>query len=142
VRYLIYISVALVTFFIGVLLVRAFEPNEITPIAQSQDDDLHKLYEAASMLGNDELRNEVLDRFQCLSTENYLNARMVTTEWTVYCVNSKREYSLAYIQHDSDYEKLRRSHGEWTWRNIEFLKSISSKNKARQYVIAHLPEYY
>lgn len=140
VRYAIFISVAVVTFLVGVFVHRAFEPGEIAPVGQLQEDNLHKLFEAAGMLGTDDLHTEVLHRLMCVEADNDLNKRLVRMESQLYCMDAAGELTLLTVKKDSPFDRLSKEHVQWSSRNFEFIKSVARKSSAREYVITHLPK--
>jgi hypothetical protein len=76
------------------------------------DDDKHKLFQAAAMCGDTQLRLEVLKRM-CLSPGD----------------NASRD----------DFEKFVKEHATWAAKNVLFVVSLSSQEKARDYVNQHMP---
>src|ERR1041385_2147263 len=76
------------------------------------DDDKHKLFQAAAQCGDTQLRLEALKRI-CLSPGE----------------NASR----------ADFEKFVQAHTTWAAKNVLFIMSLSSQQKARDYVVQHMP---
>lgn len=76
------------------------------------DDDKHKLFQAAAQCGDTQLRLEALKRI-CLSPGE----------------NASRE----------EFEKFVQAHTTWAAKNVLFVMSMSSQQKARDYVLQHMP---
>src|ERR1043165_330475 len=76
------------------------------------DDDKHKLFQAAAQCGDTQLRLEAPERI-CLSPGE----------------NASRE----------DFEKFVQAHTTWAAKNVLFIMSLSSQQKARDYVVQHMP---
>ena len=88
--------------------------NTNGPVSASamSDDDKHKLFQAAAQCGDTQLRLEALKRI-CLSPGE----------------NASRE----------DFEKFVQAHTTWAAKNVFFIMSMSSQQKARDYVVQHMP---
>lgn len=84
-----------------------------TSVASMPEDDKHKLYQAAMMTGDSELGNRVSIKLGLLNDDN-----------------TPTEY----------YEQFITGHIEWAPRNLKFIQSIGTPEKARAYVDANLPE--
>lgn len=83
------------------------------PAAAAQsDDDKHRLFQAAAQCGDTPLRLEALKRM-CLSPDD----------------GASRE----------DFEKFVQAHTAWAAKNVFFVMSMSSQDKARDYVVQHMP---
>jgi hypothetical protein len=80
--------------------------------AAMSDDDKHKLFQAAAQCGDTQLRLEALRRM-CLSPGD----------------NATRE----------DFEKFVQAHATWAAKNVLFVVSLGSQQKARDYVTQHMP---
>jgi len=88
--------------------------NTNGPVSASamSDDDKHKLFQAAAQCGDTGLRLEALKRM-CLSPGE----------------NASR----------GDFEKFVQAHTAWAAKNVLFVMSMSSQEKARDYVVQHMP---
>src|ERR1051326_4201800 len=80
--------------------------------AALSDDDKHKLFQAAAQCGDTQLRLEALKRI-CLSPGE----------------NASR----------ADFEKFVQAHTTWAAKNVLFIMSLSSQQKARDYIVQHMP---
>ncbi len=76
------------------------------------DDDKHRLFQAAAQCGDTQLRLEALKRM-CLSPGE----------------NVSRE----------DFQKFVQDHAAWAAKNVVFVISLGSQEKARDYVNQHMP---
>jgi hypothetical protein len=86
--------------------------NSPASASAMSDDDKHKLFQAAAQCGDTQLRLEALKRI-CLSPGE----------------NASRE----------DFEKFVQAHTTWAAKNVLFIMSLSSQQKARDYVVQHMP---
>ena len=77
------------------------------------EDDKHKLYQAAVMTGDAELVKRVNIKLGLLNDDN-----------------TPTDY----------YEQFITGHIEWAPRNLKFIQSISTAEKARAYVDLNLPD--
>lgn len=84
-----------------------------TSASSLTDEDKHKLYQAALMTGDDELLRRVSVKIGLMTEDN--------------------TYSDTYEQFVTD-------HAGWVIRNLRFIQSISTPEKARAYVDANFPE--
>jgi hypothetical protein len=82
-------------------------------VASMPEDDKHKLYQAAMITGDAELGKRVSIKLGLLNDDN-----------------TPTEY----------YEQFITGHIEWAPRNLKFIQSIGTPEKARAYVDANLPE--
>jgi len=80
-------------------------------LSSLSDDDKHKLYYAATFTGDSELLNRVS-----------IKMGLVNEDLT------PRE----------GYQEFMTGHGAWAFRNLDFIRSISTQEKARAYVDEHL----
>ena len=140
-RYASFIAVAVLTFFAGLLVHFAIQPNvEIPSLAETREDQWHKLYEAAAISGDGALRTRIQDSLMCFDVINEPNGRMVySPDNRAYCLSADgRTCKLQYLTYPSTFERITKSQVAWSVRNLDFVRSISNKDKARQYVEAHL----
>ena len=84
-----------------------------TSAASMSEDDKHKLYQAAIMTGDTELGKRVSIKLGLLNDDN-----------------TPTEY----------YEQFITGHIEWAPRNLKFIQSIGTPDKARAYVDLNLPD--
>src|SRR5688572_30708858 len=84
-----------------------------TSVASMLEDDKHKLYQAATMTGDAELAKRVSIKLGLLNDDN------TATDY---------------------YEQFITDHIEWAPRNLKFIQSIGTPDKARAYVDLNLPD--
>jgi hypothetical protein len=84
-----------------------------TSTSSVSDDDKHRLYQAATQTGDQELIRRVSVKIG-LMNEDYTPG--------------------------ADYQKFLSDHVEWVMKNIDFISTINSPEKARAYVNDHFPE--
>ena len=84
-----------------------------TSVSSMSDDDKHKLYQAASMTGDAELLRRVMVKLG-LMQDDYTPG--------------------------PDYQGFLAGHVSWAIRNGEFIQTMRSPEKAREYVNEHFPE--
>jgi hypothetical protein len=85
-----------------------------TSASSMSEDDKHKLFQAASMTGDNELIRRVLVKLGLMEED--------------------------YTPGDK-YQSFMGEHIAWGARNYEFIQSINTPDKARAYVNSHFPEY-
>lgn len=84
--------------------------NSSTSSSSMSDDDKHKLFQAAGMTKDNELIQRVLRKL------GFLTATGVS----------------------DDYQKFVKDHFAWAIKNIKFVQSVNSAEKARAYVDEHI----
>jgi len=84
-----------------------------TSASTLSEDDKHKLYQAAGMTGDEELRRRVSIKIG-LMDEDYTPGE--------------------------NYENFIEEHVSWAIRNTDFIQSINTAEKARAYIQTHLPD--
>ncbi len=85
-------------------------PSDDTPSSSLSDDDKHKLFQAAGATQDSELVLRVLKKIGFASGVG------------------------------SEYEEFVRDHFTWAAKNVEFISSVSTPEKARAYVEAHVDD--
>jgi hypothetical protein len=85
--------------------------SDETSSSSMSDDDKHKLFQAASMTQD----TEVIQR-----------------------VWRKLGFMRATGSMTNEYEQFARDHVGWTFKNLDFIQSINTPEKARAYVDAHI----
>ena len=88
-------------------------PSTSTPASSLSDDDKHKLYQAATMTGDEQLLRRVSVKLG-LMNEDYTPG--------------------------DNYEQFIADHVSWAIRNLGFINSISTPEKERAYVDATFPD--
>lgn len=91
----------------------ATSPSPSTSASSLSNDDKHKLYQAATMTGDEELIRRVSVKLGVMNAD--------------------------YTPGD-DYERFVTEHVGWAIRNLSFINSINTPEKARAYVNANFPE--
>jgi len=143
--------VALLMFGIGVSAYAAwtffYHPShldaQVVSVSQIREDNLHKLYEAAQMVGHDwDTRNMVLHRLMCAKADGVADAQLAT-DWrgTVGCERADGavyEFNAMTGTYGVMFEKIRKEHSSWSLKNFEFLKEVSTPEKAKEYVRQHM----
>jgi hypothetical protein len=90
--------------------VNANSSSESSDSSSMSDDDKHKLYQAAGMTQDSALIMRVLRK---IGFSNVTGA---------------------------DYEQFTKDHGPWALRNMDFVRSVLTPEKARAYVEAHIDD--
>jgi hypothetical protein len=85
--------------------------SEETSSSTASDDDKHKLFQAAGATQDSELMQRVLKKL------GFVHADGSPTD---------------------EYEEFLKTHLGWAIKNVEFIKSVSTPEKARAYVEAHI----
>ena len=125
------VAVLLVTFVIGVGSYLLVQPpvmvSDIPTQAEWQRDELHRLYEAAMVSRDQDLRNGIVLRLQCVDAYNTFVAPV---EWGLNCSRSNEQLEIGFTE-------MRNSHEEWVLRNMDFVRKINTAEKARVYFNEH-----
>jgi hypothetical protein len=104
---------------------------DIPTAAAKREDDLHRLYEAAMLSGDSGLRDAIVLRLTCAGAEDSLEIQFVQAHPSSECEKANNNL-------EPEISRLRKSHEPWTRRNMDFIREISTAEKARAYAIAHL----
>lgn len=140
------LSIAVLTFSLSLVLdaVRAFvsaPDDELTiPVAQLQEEEWHKLYEAAGMTGDPVTLRLVRERLMCTDIDGISNARMVTLVDSMRCERFDRtiyQYNRFVGPYGPFDEKIMNTHRLWCLRHLRFVKTLAPAPKARMYVSSH-----
>ena len=86
------------------------DSSEETPLSSMSDDDKHKLFQAAGATQDNELILRVLKKIGFASGMG------------------------------SDYEEFVKGHFAWAMKNVDFMRSVSTPDKARAYVEEHIDD--
>ena len=89
------------------------DDSSVSSVSSLSDDDKHKLYQAGAMSGDSDLALRVNIKL------GLLNEDSTPTD---------------------EYPEFLGAHVTWSFRNTDFIKSISTSEKARAYVDEHLPK--
>lgn len=103
--------------------------TEIPTAAARQKDDLHRVYEAAMLSGDSQLRSEVVKRLSCRAVEEELEVRFVKLGEN--CMKADKDSKSAL-------NAILESHEQWSRQNMAFIAEISTAEKARAYTLLHL----
>ena len=128
------IAALLASFVVGVATYNAVQPatvvmTDIPTAAAKREDDLHRLYEAVMLSGDNELRESITLRLM------YTDANDLEIRASLVSLNSERQESHLYFE--SRLSSLRESHEAWVQQNMEFIREISTAEKARAYASEH-----
>lgn len=104
----------------------------VAPVAPLREDELHRLYEAARVAKS----RPLISRMMCMRTDGSIDAIMFEREEAPACLNPDDSRSVLDGQ---PFEKFLRRHHAWSLNNIEFLRSISTPEKAEKYLSTHSP---
>jgi|SRR5258705_1797484 len=136
-------AVALLSFGIGVLTHRVtlsfsswcVHQEQMFSVAELREDDWHKLYEAAMLSGDENIRSEMYRRSSCMGSDFLLDAWLVEVGANAYCVKRGEDLNVRLDRlPDKFHYVLLHQHLKWTLRNIAFLKEINTPQKARAYL--------
>jgi hypothetical protein len=141
------IGVALLAFFVGVVAstIRSrFSADSLdsalSPMS-SQDEEWHRLYEAAGMSGDSTLRTEVYDRLLCANKAGVPDAFPIDIEGTVGCQRVDGTIQQLLFDDTSEYGSFNRritsSHSTWALENLDFVRTVCSGKKAKEYLANH-----
>jgi hypothetical protein len=140
-RYITYISVAVITFFVGftlssILRTSASAKVEMLSVAELRNDDYHRLFEAAHMAKDEDLRDEVLGRLQCAGDDGFLGRRLLTNDKDLLCCQFEQDSSVFKFKvlEANPYYEIIKTHGEWSRKNMAFVYSVSDPKAARRYI--------
>jgi hypothetical protein len=133
-RYTAFITAAIFTFTLGIVVSFITRPSawrapDIPPISQSLDDEWHRLFEAAYMAQDNELRDVILGRLQCMEHDHSLKGVLVFGDDRLYCVEG-----TAVWMPDPGYRSRINAHRDWSKRNMPFIRSIANPFVARRYI--------
>ena len=112
--------------------------RELSPI-ELRSEQWHRLYEAAGMTGDGEIIAEVRDRLLCTNREGKSVGVKIDIDANSWCRldNGDIRELTQYTEYGAFSDQILKSHFEWSLRNLDFLKSVDSGEKARQYVKRH-----
>src|SRR5215510_6662827 len=136
------VAVLLLAFLLGVLSSaivsrqRETRQSQERSTAEIRSDEWHRLYEAAGMTGDGEIIVEVRNRLLCTNREGETIGVKIDIDLNSWCRlddGTLKDLSQ-YIGNGSFSDQILKSHSDWSLRNLDFLKSVDSGVKARQYV--------
>jgi hypothetical protein len=107
----------------------------------SVPDEWHRLYEAAGMSGDGEIRKEVSDRLLCANKAGVPDAWPLDKEGAVWCQRTDGTIHELLMNDTSEYgsfsSRITSSHSRWALENLDFVRTISNGKKAKEYVATH-----
>ena len=154
-RYITYISVAILTFALGFSLSSLLRTStsanvEMQSVAELRNDDFHRLFEAAQMSKDEDLRAEVLGRLECADEDGSLRRRRFYGDDVTLCQEFEptaaelapepylyTSYSFKYVPvflQPNPYYDIIKTHGEWSKKNMAFIRSVADPKAARLYI--------
>ncbi|HKE55551.1 MAG TPA: hypothetical protein VKB46_02580 [Pyrinomonadaceae bacterium] len=118
---------------------RSSRQAEKSLLLDSRIDQWHRLYEAAGMTGDGEIRVEVFNRLLCSDRAGRSLGLMIDVDGLSKC--RLDDGTLQELNPPGDYgpfaKRILESHLDWSLNNLDFVESVSSAAKARQYVSRH-----
>ena len=114
--------------------------SETTSVSWPREEQWHRLYEAAGMSGDWQLRQEVDNMLICANRSGVSDAWPVAHDGTLWCRRrdgSEHQVNAITGEYGAFLLRVREGHTAWTLQNMEFVRSISSPEKARGYVVSH-----
>jgi len=143
IRYVVFTSVAIAAFGVGVLVTKIFsgyraEPPDMSSVESLRDDEWHRLYEAAGMTGDSTIRLQVWGRFQCMGSDHSLTSRPIETPRAMVSLDKDGSTRPLILKHDDVTSRILKTHAAWSLKNLDFIRSISNAPAARAYVYSHL----
>src|SRR5215468_3514446 len=139
------LAVVFITFLLGVvssaIVSRQQETRMFTKMSpiEVRSEQWHRLYEAAGMTGDGEIIAEVRDRLLCTNRQGESVGVKIDIEANSWCRLDNGD--IKELAQSTDFgafsDQILKSHFEWSLRNLDFLKSVDSGQKARQYVKQH-----
>lgn len=143
IRYVLFFTVALSAFGIGVFVNRISseyrpEPPAMLSAESLRQDELHRLYEAAGLTGDQGIRIEVSGRIQCMGSDHSLASRQVQTGSSMICVDQDESTRPLVLKDDNVFHLILKTHAAWSLKNLDFIRTISNAQAAKAYVYSHL----
>ncbi len=117
---------------------RVIRQSEQRSPIQVRSDEWHRLYEAAGMTGDGDIIAQVRNRLLCTNREGETIGVKIDIDLTSWCrLDDGTLKDLNQYTPGSFSDHILKSHSDWSLRNLDFLKSVGSGVKARQYVREH-----
>ncbi len=138
------IAVAVATFVLGIATSTVWSRSQwdtskssCSP-APSRDEEWHRLYEAAGMTGDAATIEEVSDRLLCANSAGISDAWPVEIEARAWCRKADGTIHELLVNDTSEYgsfsRRIKVSHSSWTLQNLDFVRSVSTAKRAKEYV--------
>lgn len=141
------LGVALLAFFVGFVAstirsrFSSDSPRNATSPMSSRDEQWHRLYEAAGMSGDGTIRKEVNDRLLCANKAGVPDALPIDIQGAVWCQKADGTIQQLFMNDTSEYGSfywhISSSHGTWSLENLDFVRTVSTAKKAKEYVATH-----
>ena len=140
------ITVAVLTFCFGLAISMTWSNwqrhfTDCPAVLPARDEQWHRLYEAAGMTGEAAIIKEVNDRLLCANSSGVPDAFPVTVGATVSCRRADGSTHENRMDDTSEYgsffNRITASHRSWTMQNLDFVRSISTAERAKEYVATH-----
>ena len=105
-------------------------------VTEVQEDEWHRLFEAANMSGDDFLKKEVEGRLMCMGRDHSLQSRMVEDGQVTMCFDVDGTVRpLAIVKNQNSWDVVLHNHERWVSKNLDFVRYVShSKFAASMYV--------
>ena len=138
------VTALIVAFLLGVLsssigsrLMVSRKSEPASPI-EIRVEQWHRLYEAAGMTGDSEVSAEVINRLICTDRSGESPGVMVFIKRRSWCrLDDGRMKEFDGNEYGSFSERILKSHLDWSFKNLDFVESVGSAAKARQYIREH-----
>jgi hypothetical protein len=144
-RLVVKIGVALLTFSAGVVLnnvITTLEDESKRSVSDQEisiEDQWHRLYEAAAMSDDKSgALREVSNRLLCTNRKGLADAVYIEDNGHILCRRDDGSlHQAGWGDYGLFYHQIKDSHYDWSINNVNFLRTISSVEKARRYVRNH-----
>jgi hypothetical protein len=146
-RISIRIGVAVLAFFVGFvastvrLKFSADSPKTAASRMSARDEEWHRLYEAAGMSGDSTIIKEVSDRLLGANRAGAPDAWPIEIEGASWCKRADGTIHQLLVTDTSEYgsfsERITSSHSAWSLENLDFIRTIGTGEKAKEYVATH-----
>ncbi|HEX8138275.1 MAG TPA: hypothetical protein VF544_11840 [Pyrinomonadaceae bacterium] len=141
-RHTVRLVIALLTFGIGIAAFAAWAglyhflhlEEQIIPVAELRQNELHRFYEAAAMSGDSALRQRVTEGLMCMGHDGLIDAHVIDIENVPWCIKANR---TRYRMRADYYSKFMSEHKAWTQENLSFLNEVNTPVKAKEYAAKH-----
>jgi hypothetical protein len=141
------IGVALLAFFVGVVastITLRLSADSHSPMS-SQDEEWHRLYEAAGMSGDSTIRQAVYDRLLCANKAGVPDALPIEIQAVGWCQRADGTIHELLLNDTSEYgsfyRRITSSHSRWALENLDFVRTVGTGKKAKEYVATHQLPY-
>ena len=119
----------------------AGSPKSAVSRISSRDEEWHRLYEAAGMSGDGTIIKEVTDRLLCANKEGVPDAFPIAKDYALWCQRDDGTiHQLLFndtCEYGSFYQRITSSHSTWALENLDFVRTVGTGKKAKEYVVTH-----